>query len=179
MAAVSRLSARFSAPLIERIYFMVAIIATIAVPMVVANLILSHMVAKAEETDKLTAFAVEARFIGLGFFVGCILLFWAPLASWKLLGYLRMRRMVKNWETMDVSRAGTGRFVPKWEVHTPGVFDARTLVVLTVPPNSQPSLFHPDAYLPPYINPPNYHPGGYTAPSVPLDEKKEFEEVKV
>lgn len=150
---IKGLCARFSKPLPERIWFIIAMICTLVLPFPLYRLIFNAVFDRNRPND--TFF--EARAAGFGVFVGVLVLFWGPLALWKWLGASRMRGQLRQWEAYDRSNAN-GRFVPEWKVEMPGIFSINGRVMISTPPSAAPTNFSPGAYLPPYINAPAYMP---------------------
>lgn len=150
---IKAMCARFSKPLVERVWFVVAMISTLLLPFPLYRLVFNAVFDpnRADETF------YEARAAGFGVFMCVVIVVWAPLVCWKSFGLTRMRRLVRQWEAQDRANAN-GRFVPEWKVEMPGVFSVNGRVTITTPPQVAPSQFHSGAYLPPYINAPAYVP---------------------
>ncbi|KAH7339426.1 hypothetical protein B0J17DRAFT_655088 [Rhizoctonia solani] len=150
---IKMLCARFSKPLYERIWFIAAMIATLALPLPLYRLVFDAVF----DENRANQTFYAARAAGFGIFLGVIFVFWAPLAFWKWFGIARMRKQLREWDGQDRSNAN-GRFVPEWKVEMPGIFSINGRVTITTPPSVAPSSFHAGAYLPPYIHAPAYAP---------------------
>jgi len=159
---IKGMCARFSRPLFERVWFIVAMISTLVLPFPLYRLIFNAVFDPKRPNE--TFF--EARAAGFGIFIGVLVVFWAPLAFWKWMGASRMRAQLRQWETYDRANA-SGRFVPEWKVEMPGIFSIVGRVTITTPPSVTPTTFHQGAYLPPYINAPAYMQNG-PAPQGPM-----------
>jgi len=158
---IKAMCARFSKLLIERVWFIIAMISTLVLPFPLYRLVFNATI----DRERPDATFFEARAAGFGVFMGVLVFFWAPLAFWKWLGASRMNAQIRQWDAYDRGNAN-GRFVPEWKVQMPGIFSASGRVTITTPPSVRPTNFHAGAYLPPYINAPAYmqsapagHPG--------------------
>ncbi|KAI5118235.1 hypothetical protein M0805_008871 [Coniferiporia weirii] len=149
--AIRDMAFRYYKPLFERIWFMVATIAIIVLPLALYQVIFNVMYNDGPYT---TEQFLQARAVSFGVFVGSIILFAAPMFIWKAIGKRRVRSMLANWEKVDRTMKGSSTFVPVWSVKVPTVFKSTCIVTITTPPNARPTAFHPNAYLPSYINPP-------------------------
>ncbi|CAE6440083.1 unnamed protein product [Rhizoctonia solani] len=188
---IKMLCARFSKPLYERIWFITAMIATLALPLPLYRLVFDAVF----DENRANQTFYAARAAGFGIFLGVIFVFWAPLAFWKWewpvcgdsfgsgtvktgqmpmagssltarvleVGVARMRRQLREWDGQDRSNAN-GRFVPEWKVEMPGIFSINGRVTISTPPSVAPSSFHAGAYLPPYIHAPAYAPPATQGP---------------
>jgi len=151
--AVNHLARRYSKPIVERIWIFMAFLLTLVVPIVLYHVLWNKLV-----VEDLDQFA-QLRLITLGIFVGTLFFVWTPLILWKCLGRYRMRNLLNEWTKIDILAKNKGIFVPLWNVYLPSSFSQAITVRISIPPRSNPTTFHPDAYLPPYIAPPNYLPG--------------------
>jgi len=152
---IKMLCARFSKPMYERIWFIVAMIATLALPLPLYRLVFDAVF----DENRVNQTFYSARAAGFAIFMGVILVLWAPLAFWKWFGTIRMRSQLRQWDAQDRSNAN-GRFVPEWKVEMPGIFSINGRVTVSTPPSGgvAPSNFHTGVQLPPYINAPAYAP---------------------
>jgi len=148
---IRAMCARFSKLLLERIWFITAMISTLALPFPLYRLVFNATF----NPDRADETFFEARAAAFGVFMGVLIFFWAPLAFWKWLGASRMRAQIRQWDAYDRANA-SGRFVPEWKVEMPGIFSPNGRVTITTPPSVPPTNFHPGAYLPAYINAPPY-----------------------
>ncbi|CAE6466936.1 unnamed protein product [Rhizoctonia solani] len=182
---IKELCARFSKPMYERIWFFIAMIATLALPLPLYRLVFNAVF----DEKRVNQTFYPARAAGFAIFMGVILVFWAPLAFWKWFGIARMRKHIRQWDTQDRSNAN-GRFVPEWKVEMPGIFSINGRVTISTPPSVAPSQFHTGAHLPPYINAPAYAPYPNQGPIMPgtvayngevpdRDEKAGFQDVNL
>lgn len=156
---IRAMCARFSKLLLERIWFITAMISTLVLPFPLYRLVFNATF----NPDRADQTFFEARAAAFGVFLGVLIFFWAPLAFWKWLGASRMRAQIRQWDAYDRANA-SGRFVPEWKVEMPGIFSPNGRVTITTPPSTPPTSFHAGAYLPPYINAPAYMqnaPAGY------------------
>jgi len=80
LSRINQILKRSSAPLFERLWFGLALVATLVIPIVLYNVLFGIFVKRLGST---TAGIVELRAIGAGIFVGTAFVFWAPLAIWK------------------------------------------------------------------------------------------------
>ncbi|QRV79264.1 hypothetical protein RhiJN_07279 [Ceratobasidium sp. AG-Ba] len=160
---IKAMCARFSKPLIERVWFLVAMISTLILPFPLYRLVFNAIF----DPDRSNETFYEARAAGFGIFVAVMVVFWVPLAVWKFIGAAKMRAQLRQWDTYDRANA-SGRFVPEWKVEMPGIFSVVGRVTITTPPNAAPTVFAPGAYLPPYINAPAYMQGAPVPPQGPM-----------
>lgn len=176
---------RFSKPLPERVWFLVAMISTLLLPFPLYRLVFSAIF----NPDRPKETFFEARAAGFGIFIAVLVVFWMPLVVWKLIGSARMRAQLRQWEMYDRANA-SGRFVPEWRVEMPGIFSTVGRVTITTPPSAVPTNFAPGAYLPPYINAPAYMQAAPVPPQGPVayngsygysgpDEKSGFHDVNL
>lgn len=177
---------RFSKPVFERAWFLLAMISTLVLPFPLYRVIFNAVF----DPNRPDETFYEARAAGFGIFVMVLVIFWVPLAVWKWIGVAKMRGQLRQWETYDRANA-SGRFVPEWKVEMPGIFSIVGRVTITTPPSVAPTTFSTGAYLPPYINAPAYMPAppqgpvaynggggpglGYSGP----DEKSGFQDVNL
>jgi len=160
METIRSLCKRFSSPLIERIWFLLAFTATLVIPMVLSRIITNSLLKKhginddtaitEANIDEAEGIFAESRAITIGVFLAVAFVFWVPLTTWKLLGSFRARRLTQAWEREDRTTS-LRSFIPVWNISTPGVFNVNAKVTITTPPMGHPTVFHPDAYLPPYL----------------------------
>lgn len=183
--AIVKTCSSFNAPIFERIYFVFALLATVIAPFPLSSLIF-RAIDKNADADPTTLTDAqleqenwESRGIMLAMFFAMVMIFWVPLALWKIIPMIRVARLIDRWKKQDLLHPALDRFMPVWKVQTAGVFKSALMLSVTTPPTAQPTTFFPNAYLPPYINPPpSVNPGalGYM-----LNEKERFEytDVKV
>lgn len=171
----TQLCRRWSRPVVERIYFITALLVQFIIPSIVSSQILMRIYATNDgEIPPERFFAFRA--IGMAVFIGTIILFWTPLIIWKTLGKRKLRALEAEWLTIDRATTPSGGFVPRWTITKPGVFSSTEAIRVTVP--QAPVFitnFHPQATLPPYINPaPAAGFNGTNAYGYPEDEKVPF-----
>ncbi|KII92579.1 hypothetical protein PLICRDRAFT_37349 [Plicaturopsis crispa FD-325 SS-3] len=161
--AITRLASRYFKPTLERIWMIIALIAIVVLPIAVYPIVL-HTTPRENDgfndgfddrfDDRFDDHAYFlARAVSFGVFVGSLLLFYVPMGIWKYVGHKRVNRMVQGWMKEDQNTSG-GASVPSWRVRTPGVWNSRISLAITIPLDRPPTTFHPDAYLPSYINGP-------------------------
>jgi len=151
VSTIIRTASQYSKPRFERIWFMFGLLAPLILPAALYHLILHSLEKKNNNFDDVL---VETRAITFAISICTGLLFFLPMACWKLMGHLRVKAMLDRWATEDIKSATTYAPIPSWKVRTPGVFNENVTLIITLPVAPPPSYFHPDAYLPPYINPP-------------------------
>jgi len=190
---LTRMGARYSKPMFERIWLVLAILTPLFLPVGLYSIILSALQSKlGPGADDRNAF-FEARSICSAMSIAIALVFVLPMVAWKFTGRLQANRQLKQWMAAD-SRMGSAS-MSAWRVKTPGVFRPSTLLTIRLPGNASPTSFHPNAYLPSYINGPSDADAAYYYPykaepglpkmsvvgNVPLytDEKRGFEDLKV
>jgi len=148
LSQTNQILKRSSAPIFERIWFGLALVATLVVPIVLYDVLFNTFARRLPENS---AGIVELRAIGAGIFVGTIFVFWAPLAIWKGVTAIRIRKLTNSFAKEDAAR---GNPSIRWQVYAPGVFGMRGRVTISTPPPTSPSVFDPNAGLPEYIAPP-------------------------
>jgi len=179
---ITRTASRYSKTLFERIWTITALLATFLIPVILYRVVFDALVGTQEELENNNNFEngraisgqklLEARLISFAIFIITLIVFWAPIAIWKYIGRKRMTALIKQWTEIDTLARATGAFVPRWDVKTPGIFDARIILSVTTPPVANPTSFHPDAYLPPYLP-----PYGFQGTQYPPTDQKEILEV--
>jgi len=200
LPTITKVSERYSRPLFERIWFVVGFLATIIVPSVLYNTILSALHFQRNDilfSQQDADIFLKARAITGAIGVGLILLFAVPMIIWKAIGRKQVNRLLQQWARSDQALVGNSGPIPVWKVRTPGVFSDSTVLTITLPLPSSPTSFHPSAYLPSYINPPQdagdsyfypYRPGEPGLPRMSIvgnappytDEKQGYyEDIKV
>lgn len=152
-STIKMMCARYSKPLLERIWFITAMIASLILPFPLYRLVFNAVF----DPERRDQSFYQARAAGFGMFIAVMVFLWAPLASWKYLGIGRMRAQLRQWQSYDHANAN-GRFIPEWKVEMPGIFSINGRVTISTPPPVAPSHFSPGAYLPPYISAPAYMP---------------------
>jgi len=149
LSAVGRVVKRSSAQLFERIWFGLALAATFVAPIIIYQFVLKEFENK--WTLNLDGKLAELHAIGFGVFLGIAFLFWTPLAIWKGIASIRVRKLMNGFEREDTAKKPNAAERPKWTVHLPGVFGARAWISITLPPAGPLSSFDLRAELPPYI----------------------------
>ncbi|KZO95633.1 hypothetical protein CALVIDRAFT_528063 [Calocera viscosa TUFC12733] len=149
LSAVNRIVKRSSMPLFERIWFGVALLVTFVAPILIYHFIFNAFAANQNIT--IAAKVAELHAIGFGIFVGICFLFWTPLAIWKGIASMRVRKLMNGFEREDAARQPNAADRPHWKVHLPGVFGTQTRVTISLPPPRLITSFDPLADLPPYI----------------------------
>lgn len=160
--AISQLSRRYSKPLFERIWIFLGFIIMLATPIVVYRVLADKFLQTTNNfrlTDEEVHRLNELRLISFGIFVAVLFVIWAPFLLWKGIGNYRMRVLIKEWSKIDALAKNKGLYIPIWTVSLPSGYSNSTTVRVSIPPRSNPTVFHPEAYLPPYIAPPQYLPG--------------------
>lgn len=160
-AAIKDLAFQYYKPLFERVWTVVAFISIIVLPLVLYQIILNSVFENGRQTEERF---FEARAIGSAVFLGTILFFWLPMYLWKAIGKRRMRAMLSRWARADQATKGPSTFVPVWTVKCPTVFKSTAILSITTPPNTRPTVFHPDAYVPPFVNRPTDDGAPYYTP---------------
>lgn len=160
LPTIRDLSSKYYKKVFESLWFTIGFFSAIILPAVLYNVILQAMDRKNPQTfdafdnrDQVDL-AFEARGIALGLFVGIALFFLVPIAVWKFIGQRRANAMVGRWTRQDKTERSPNGFIPTWRVQMPGIFYSRCVIHVSTPPQTLPSVFHPDAYLPSYINGP-------------------------
>lgn len=175
MRQVRRLCNQYSKPLLERIWFTIAFLATLVLPVALYSVIFNAITPASVRSgfdnsfdrnnnnridghnDEIAKYYFEARGILLGVFVGLVLVFWGPLVAWKRIGSAKANAMTNRWKAEDATRGQSADgFVPSWRIKTPGVFTVVGRVFISTPQvyaAPQMSFFAPGAAggLPPYI----------------------------
>ncbi|KAI0267148.1 hypothetical protein BC834DRAFT_98920 [Gloeopeniophorella convolvens] len=146
-----RMSARYNKPIMEGVLFLFALIASIAVPTGVHNLILHSLEKK--DNDNFDALH-QSRLISIAIAFGVAFAIYTPLIVWKSLGQARASKLVKRWEAEDARIGASGAFVPVWTVKLSSSFSYNTRLTITTPHAPMHSYFHPAAYMPSWINGP-------------------------
>jgi len=167
--AANQLCRDWTRPVIERVYFFVAICVQFIIPSLISGTVLSKLYSSGPNDEIPPEKFFEFRAVGMAVFIGTLILVWTPLIVWKTLGRRKVRALQTEWLTVDRATA-RGGFVPRWIITKPGIFSSTQSVRVTVP--QVPVIvtsFHPQAPLPPYINPPGYEGYGYAQ-----DEKVAF-----
>jgi hypothetical protein len=187
---IARTAGKYSKPLFERVWLVIAFLAVLIVPMALHDVIYQAIL---RDDNKVDARMKARGFSGLIFF-GLILLFFVPILAWKLFGRMQMKRVLRRWAAADHKNGLSSSSVSDWSVKTPGVFKDSTVLTIKLPANLSPSSFHPDAYLPSYINGAldadanYYYPYKHNEPGLPRmsvvgnvplysDEKRGFHEL--
>jgi len=157
---------RFSAPVVEKIWFLVAAIASVVLPFPLCKLAFRAVFDRnrPDQTFSLGRLASAAVFLGI------IFVLWGPITIWKLIGSRKMRLLIKQWQMQDRATTNTGS-ITVWSVSFPGAFNSCGRITVIMPPETTPSSFHPNAYLPAYVAAPNYFPGG---PPVGMNDTHPF-----
>jgi hypothetical protein len=192
--AVTRAASRYSKPIFERIWLLIAFFTMVFLPTALFRVILGPNFHYRDDDISRTRFFL-ARGISVGSLIGVALFFIMPIAIWKFLGRRNMDFMLQKWAMADRMLKGQNVFLPTWTVKTPGIFRDSIILSIRLPADRIPTSFHPDAYLPSYINgpndavpPPTYLQDTKDAPgypatygSLPLyeDEKRGFHNVQV
>ncbi|KAF9520322.1 hypothetical protein BS47DRAFT_752949 [Hydnum rufescens UP504] len=175
------LYAQWSKPLLERIWLVVALLATFVLPTVLYGVVFNAVTPKplrdaldrqisgdvppsnrfdGNVDDAIGRYRLETRGIIAGVLFGVFLFFWMPLIVWKRLGTIRANAMTRHWEEEDRSRSTA--FVPRWTITMPGIITPTGTVKISTPPVAPPSLFPPVAHVPPYLaKEANYNGYGY------------------
>jgi len=164
LVAICQLAARYTKPMLERVWIIVGFIITLVVPIVLYRTLVDAIHDPISRDDVRNNFA-EVRLITFGVFVATLILVWGPFILWRALARIRMRALLTEWGKVDVLAKNKGLFVPLWSVKFLSNVGGVITIAVTTPLRVSPSVFHPDAYLPPYIPPPPQYPGyvGHTA----------------
>lgn len=149
LSVVNRIVKRSSMPLFERAWFGIALLVTFAAPIVIYHFIFN--VFAANQNITLAAKVVELHAIGFVIFIGICFLFWTPLAIWKGMAAIRVRKVMQAFEREDAARQPNVVNRPRWQVHLPGVFGSQARLSISLPPAQPITSFDPHAELPPYI----------------------------
>lgn len=187
-------STRYTKPWFERIWLLLAIISAIVVPLGLQKLVYRAMISRDGNGFVISGSVVEANLALFASFAGILILFLVPIAVWKHIGARHLNALANKWTKSD--RVNLGQNVAsRWTVKSPRVWRDSTRLIITLPQNSAPSSFHPNAYLPSYINGPidpdaNYYYPYKSEPGLPrmsvvgnvplyLDEKRAVVDHKV
>jgi len=159
---IARTAGRYSKPLFERIWFALAILSSIVLPIAIYQIFINRIgVSRMTENQY---FAI--RMVSSLLFLGLGLLFLAPVAIWKYIGKRHVDLMIRQWAKADRLTLGINAQLPIWRVVTPSVFRDTITLTITPPGESAPTSFHPDAYIPSYINGPSDKGAAYSYPSL-------------
>jgi len=176
LAAINQLGRRYSKPRLEGLWIFLGFILMLATPVVVYRVLSDKILNNGLNRDNEVKFS-ELRFITFGIFIAVLLLAWGPLVIWKGVGRHRVRSIIREWSQIDALAKNKGLFVPIWTATLPSGYSSLIAVQISIPPRSNPTTFHPDAYLPAYIAPPQYMPGyGYGGQ---VQEAGAFQDVKI
>jgi len=195
LTTLANTSQRYSKVWLERIWLIVGFLSSLVLPAVLYSVIYNSMNVVSLDGNVDFARLAESRMITFALFLGVILFFFAPLAIWKIIGRKQTNRLTTQWTKADRMNYGQNA-ASTWKVKTPSVFRDSTILSISLPPNTQPTSFHPNAYLPSYINAPTDGDASYYYPyksaevgvprmsvvgNVPLyvDEKRAFEDFNV
>jgi len=173
--AITQCCYRYSRPILERIWFVLAFLVMFIVPMAVNHIIFRTLYSETPSPEGL----YTTRWILFAVFLANTFLFWVPLLAWKIFGNRQVKKLISEWQKLDrVAQPNT--YLPVWKVSTPGIFRSRAVLRISIPPRPAVTSFDAKAPLPPYINAP-----GYTAPAGPpplgyaTNEKTPFEELNL
>jgi len=168
---IKMLCAKYSKPIFERIWFVLAFLACAIIPVALYHVIFLAITPKSlrdafdrdrgmsdrppsnrfdgRAGDQIEKYMFDTRLITFAIFIGLLIVLWTPYFIWKRIGCVRARALTTRWAVED-GRSGAS-FIPRWTIKTPGVFTDDGVVIVTTPPNAAPTLFAPNAHLPPYI----------------------------
>ncbi|EJU04476.1 hypothetical protein DACRYDRAFT_21007 [Dacryopinax primogenitus] len=149
LSTVNRLVKRYSKPRFEKAWFGLGLLATFIAPIIIYHYLFS--VVTVNENSTLTTKVVELHLIGFGIFVAVCFLFWTPLAIWKGVGALKVRKVIEGFQREDAARQSSQAARFHWKVHLPGIFGTQASVSITLPTAQPFTSFDPNGQLPPYI----------------------------
>ncbi|KAI3619029.1 hypothetical protein WG66_000652 [Moniliophthora roreri] len=151
IGAVLHASARYSKPWFERIWFFIALVSLVVIPVALQPIVRSAIITRDQEGFITTTSLAKA--ILFSTFLGTLLLFLIPIATWKYIGHRHLNALAQKWTKAD--RVEFGQNVAcHWTVKSPGVFRDGIVLLIGLPAGVAPTSFHPNAYLPSYINGP-------------------------
>ncbi|KIY73124.1 hypothetical protein CYLTODRAFT_387625 [Cylindrobasidium torrendii FP15055 ss-10] len=146
--AITSTAARYSKPGMERVWMILGMILMFVIPVAVHRPIMNAL-----PDAPLHTLHAQASAINLAISVAIGMLIFVPWFMWKFIGSRRVNSMVAEWVKTDQTTYGKNGAIG-WRVKTPGVFNGRLVLILSLPPSIANSLFHPNAYLPSFINGP-------------------------
>ncbi|KAI0355577.1 hypothetical protein OH77DRAFT_1424512 [Trametes cingulata] len=172
--AVLTKGSRYLKPRFEIIFCVFMLLALIAVPVTIYNVLLNVLPKQKHVVHLINGESITvdeeqfyaARAASAGAFLGIMLLGWLPFFLWKANGKRQVNNMLRKFSAEDAAVAGPGAQTPQWSMKMPGIGSKAIHLIISYPRPIAATAYAPGAQLPPYlVNPPSdAAAGGFYAP---------------